>query len=534
MSAPGFRYFSLFVLTVLAVPVVDAQEPTGWLDCKSKLFSWECPCAACVDWKTVPLVRPAIRPGFFTIPPSGPGYYSLLDQCEGNYRDKAPTLPWGTFAFYQPSFFDTDFRYLEKEDNTQHDFWDPLKRIHPNQDWLLSLGGQTWARYMNETESRLGTMNNIYTLFRTRLYADLGYKDCFRVYAEGLYADSFWQDLEPLPIDIDRGDFLNLFVEAKLGTIEGKPVYVRVGRQELLFGSQRLISTLDWANTRRTFQGIRGYRQGENWDVDLFWVQPVIPNRNHIDSVDNDQNFFGAWTTYRPKKGTTLDLYYLYLDQTRAVAEGSNRQRGGIHVSTVGSRFAGDQDNFLWDCEGMLQFGDYANQDLFAGAFTLSCGYHFKEVCMNPQLWVAYDYASGESHPGVGNERGTFQQLFPFGHYYFGFLDLVGRQNIHDISGQFVFYPQNWITSLVQLHHFRLDSPRDFLYNAANRSTRRDPTGRAGTDVGTELDLLMSFHLGTHTDLAVGWSKLWSGSFITRTGPDVSPELLYVQLGYRW
>ena len=534
MLAHCYRLAVILCLIATTLTPTTAQETSPCFDSKPRFLSWECPCATCVDWKTVPPVRPPTRPGFFTIPPSGPGYYSLLDQCEGNCREKPPIQPWGAFAFYQPSFFDTDFRYLEKADNTQHDFWDPLKRIHPSHDWLLSLGGQTWARYMNETDSRLGVKNNTYTLFRSRLYADLWYKDCFRIFAEGLYADSFWQDLEPLPIDIDRGDFLNLFMELKLGTIENKPVYLRVGRQEMLFGSQRLISTLDWANTRRTFQGVRAYRQGENWDVDLFWVQPVIPHRDHIDSVDNDQNFFGAWTTYRPKKGTGLDLYFLYLDQARAVAEGANRQRGGINVSTVGSRFYGDQDNFLWDVEGMFQFGEWANQDLAAGACTISGGYHFKDLPMNPQFWVAYDWASGESQPGVGSDRSTFQQLFPFGHYYFGFLDLVGRQNIHDVSGQFVFYPLPWITGLVQLHHFRLDSPRDALYNAAGRATRRDATGRAGTDVGNELDLLMSFHLGTHTDLAVGWSKLFSGSFIAGTGPDVNPELLYVQLGYRW
>jgi hypothetical protein len=41
----------------------------------------------------------------------------------------------------------------------------------------------------------------------------------------------------------------------KVATFKEAPAYVRVGRQELLYGSQRLISTLDWANTRRTFQG---------------------------------------------------------------------------------------------------------------------------------------------------------------------------------------------------------------------------------------------------------------------------------------
>jgi len=55
-------------------------------------------------------------------------------------------------------------------------------------------------------------------------------------------------------------------------------------------------------------------RADEKFDIDLFWVQPVIPNRDKLDSVDNNQNFAGIWTTYKPRKGTSLDLYYLMLD----------------------------------------------------------------------------------------------------------------------------------------------------------------------------------------------------------------------------
>ena len=60
------------------------------------------------------------------------------------------------------------------------------------------------------------------------------------------------------PSTPDRGDILNLFVDVNLLEWDNHPVVARVGRQELLLGSQRLISTLDWANTRRTFEGVAG------------------------------------------------------------------------------------------------------------------------------------------------------------------------------------------------------------------------------------------------------------------------------------
>src|SRR5262249_20113413 len=80
-------------------------------------------------WAKVPPVVPLPRTGWFLIPPSGPGYYSLLDCVQGNYREKPPKLPYPPLSPFIGSFFDADFRYLEKPDNTQVDWFDPLKRI---------------------------------------------------------------------------------------------------------------------------------------------------------------------------------------------------------------------------------------------------------------------------------------------------------------------------------------------------------------------------------------------------------------------
>ncbi|MFO1023230.1 MAG: alginate export family protein, partial [Planctomycetales bacterium] len=172
--------------------------------------------------------------------------------------------------------------------------------------------------------------------------------------------------------------------------------------------------------------------------------------------------------------------------------------------------------------------------NLFAGAGSAGVGYLWGDACWKPQLWFTYDYASGDANPGQGNSFNTFQQMFPFGHYYFGYLDIVGRQNIHDFHTQFVMYPTPWITFLSQFHHFQLDSARSPLFGAAGAPIRQDPTGAAGKDVGNEIDFLVNFHLGAHQDVLVGYSKLFAGGFIEKTGNPGSPELFYLQHQYRW
>jgi hypothetical protein len=508
------------------IPIVVA-EPCQGIGCGG--------CGAEFDFKGVPPIWPAPRTGNFSIPPSGSGYYSFLDALHGEYREASPKYGYPSSALMPPSFINADFRYLDDPKNTSHDYLDPLKRIHLGDDWLFSTGGQVWNRYMNEENSRLTQADNTYNLFRTRVYGDLWYQDKVRVFAEFITAQDIGHDLAPLPIDVNKADLLNAFVDIKVGEYEGKPIYVRIGRQELLLGSQRLISTLDWANTRRTFQGVSAFRQGEKWDTELFWVQPVPPNADRFDSVDNNQNFAGAWFTYRPEKGQTWDFYYLFLDNTNNAAQ-QGIVRTPYNVHTLGTRTAGDKNNILWDGEFALQLGERGSESIIAGMVTLGGGYHFENVPLNPTLWVYYDYATGDSHPNSGDFH-TFNELFPFGHYYLGWTDLIGRQNIQDLNAHLYLYPSNWITLFFQYHHFWLAEAQDALYNAAGNAYRRSPTGAAGRDVGDELDVVVNFHVTRHTDVMFGYGKLYGGSFLERTaGPNraVDSDLLFLLCSYRW
>lgn len=492
-------------------------------------------------WIANPPVVPMPRPGNFGIFPSGPGYYSLKDCFEGNCLENAPKFPYGTGSVIPFSFFNADFRYLDDPKNTQHDVFDALHRIHLTDNWLFSTGGELRWRTMNEVNSRLSGADNNYDLFRARAYTDLWYRDAFRVYAEYLYADSFYQNLKPLAIDVNRSDLLNAFIDLKVAEWDNHNAYLRVGRQEMLLGSQRLVSPLDWANTRRTFDGASLFRQGEKCDFNFFWVSPVVVAANQFDSHDNNRNFAGSSFTYRPEKGQFLDLYYLFLDDASKTAQTVGKQpavvKGPFNVHTIGARTAGDKNHFLWDIEGMAQFGEVRDKSIAAGAFTTGLGYNFADLPWNPTVWAYYDFASGDNSPNLGDYN-TFNQLFPFGHYYFGALDLVGRQNIRDLNAHLYLYPTKWMTLNFQYHHFELDSAKDFLYSAGGVPLRRDPTGKAGGVVGNEFDVFVNFHLTAHSDLLVGYAHLQAGDFLRNTAATPSaarsPELFYVQYAFRW
>src|SRR5262245_12991939 len=55
-------------------------------------------------WEKVPPVRIFPRVGNFSVPPSGPGYYSIKDCIEGNFREAPPRYPYPAFGLMQFSF----------------------------------------------------------------------------------------------------------------------------------------------------------------------------------------------------------------------------------------------------------------------------------------------------------------------------------------------------------------------------------------------------------------------------------------------
>lgn len=489
------------------------------------------------DFSKSPPVTPLPRLGVFIKPPSGSGYYSLWDRLNGQQREKAPVSPHAPFGLLPTSAFDLDYRYLEKEGNEPH-FTDDIKRIRLGDNWLLSFGGSFWYRHMREKDSRLNPagIDNNYNLQRTRIHADLWYQDQFRIFAEALDARVSGLDLPALPIDRNETDMLNLFVDLKLGQFMDGAAYARIGRQELLYGSQRLISTLDWANTRRTFQGVKTFWHTPTFDIDAFWVRPLITDPTKFDRWDTDRSLAGVWGTYKGTPGQSIDAYVLSLKDDRNVTPAQilqgNTVNGDSRVHTVGGRIVGDSQRVLYELEGMYQFGKRSNQNISAFALASGVGYQFP-VSMNPQLWLRYDYASGDRNPAGGRSK-TFNQLFPFGHYYMGFLDRVGRQNIQDFNAQFTVHPEHWLTVITQYHRFYLAQKRDFLYNAGGAATLRDATGQSGSHVGDEIDLRINVHLHRDQEFLFGYSRLTPGEFLRKTRPDIKPDLFYAQYVFRF
>ena len=158
----------------------------------------------------------------------------------------------------------------------------PLKFIPLNQSGSVyfSLGGQGRARFEGWNDFGFGgpgSRDDGFGLLRIRLHGDLVLGPYLRVFVEGKSALSTNRNLPGglRTLDVDAADLQNVFVDLKIPFENGAST-LRFGRQELQFGRQRLVSPLNWSNTRpRMFDGFRGAVEFGTWRLDGFHTKFV-------------------------------------------------------------------------------------------------------------------------------------------------------------------------------------------------------------------------------------------------------------------
>lgn len=424
-------------------------------------------------------------------------------------KKKKEDLKKAVAGAYKPVFYDNNFAYVN---NPLYCDWFPgdrLKRMCIGDCAVLDVGGQYRMRYHNEHNMRgfgLTGNDDSFLLYRTRLFGNLEVGDDLRFYAEALDAVSNYERFAPRSIEENRADMLNLFVDVKLWENCRGALTFRGGRQELLYGSERLISPLDWANTRRTFEGYKLMWAGEKWNFDAFYTRPVPVNKTHFDSPTYQQEFFGTFATYKAIQNQTVDLYWI----------GFNNQLApnNFHYDTLGGRWLGAKDAWLWEIEGGMQFGDNTNgSDHWATFATVGGGRKFDRCDWKPTLWFYYDYASGGAARGAGT---GFNHLFPLAHKYLGFMDLFGRSNIESPNILLTMQPHEKLKALLWYYYFFLEDGRDTPYNI-NMTAFNAANAPASRDLGHEIDLIFTYTVNPRMDVLFGYSHFFAGKYYKQT-----------------
>lgn len=436
--------------------------------------------------------------------------------------------------------YDEDFSYLAgPPDSYRHDLFDPIKHVRLGDEWTLTLGGEFRVRLEAETNKNLdvGTpTQDTFVLHRTFLHLDLRYRNLLRLFAQGINAQAEDRDGPLLPGMENRFDVHQLFLDLTLYDHQPR-VVLRFGRQELRYGRERLVSPFDWGNTRRRFDGVKVMLRAPTYDWDLWYVRPIpndltLARHRKPDKYDEDAHFYGSWFTWHGWPDHGLGLYFLALRNTADLTN-ANGRTGDLSLYTLGGRFWGRRGNWDYDTELAGQWGSFAGDRIQAWAWAAEAGHTFSALPARPRLGVGFDLATGDDDR-TDEVHQTFNQLFPLGHAWLGYIDLVGRQNIVAANVNLSATPAERITCRAAWFAFWAFHSDDALYNPGSvplrRAGRRDPQNF----IGNELDLTIAITLDVHSSILIGYSRFWHGDFIRQTGPGSDADLFYVQYQFRF
>ena len=419
------------------------------------------------------------------------------------------------------------------------DWWDRYKFIPLNES------GSIWIGFGGQLRSRVEYWNNFnfgvappgvettdtFWLNRVLFHADLHVGENFRTFGEfkGAWVTSRELAGGARTIDQDDADLQQLFFDYTFDVSGGSRLTLRPGRQAFSFGKQRLISRLPWGNTLRAWDGASAIWKQSGWTATGLWAQfaPVLPYDFNV--PNSGSVLYGLYAENKvPDRSRQHDLYVLGIDRNMVTFNGTSGEEQRL---TVGTRVS-DKDartGLGGELEGGYQFGSVGSGNISAWFLAAVADYSFELARLPSKLFVGYDYASGDDSPG-GNV-GTFNQMFPLGHAYLGFIDIVGRQNIVDYHAGMSSVVAPRTTARVAYHHFELATSNDALYNAGGGVVV--PGGTSGSrNVGGELDLTVKWDVTRHFNCLLGYSHFFPSTVPQDAGLTEDTDFAYLQLQY--
>lgn len=418
------------------------------------------------------------------------------------------------------------------------DFWDPIKHIslrNGMKDWYVSIGGQIREereRVVNDNWGRQ-PYHNRYLLERYMLHLDGHYGRHIRTFVDFESGICTGRIGGPRPIDEKRLDLASAFLEIGTGPGEDSDL-VRVGRQELRYGSGRLIDVREGPNVRLSFAGAVGKERLKTWRIDEIAVRPLADNSGFFDNTPiHGESLWGVYATHTLPRRFGVDLYYLGLDRDKAVYE-----RGVGHETrhSVGARLfrpvALDVPAWDFDFEGVEQFGTFASAGIEAWTFASDTGYRIPTIPLKPRLSLKADVASGDT-PG-SKTMGSFNPLFPTG-YFFGVLADTGPGpiNFMDLHPKIetdlthgIRWSADWVFQWRENINDGVYNIPGFLIAAANGSRSR----YVGDRPGTELHWQATRHLWLQADYGI----FHAGRFLKEAGPGKNLVYSAFYAGYRF
>ena len=397
----------------------------------------------------------------------------------------------------------------------------------------MSLGGEGRLRYEAVRNAAFGfgpQDENGYALQRYLVHADLRAGRHVRVFTEFQSGLEAGRTGGPRPTDEDRLEFHQVFAEFGTGS-SPHSLSLRVGRQEVAFGSGRLISASEGRNVRQSFDAIRPIVRLGSWTWNAMLAKLVAVEPGAFDDSLVPGHTFGGFGFIRasPKRpGAGASGYYLRLSRRAARFD-----QGSAHEirHTLGARTWGGWAEVDYNYEAILQCGSFGGAPIRAWALATETGYLFRSSSWPTRIGVRADLTTGDRRPEDPALQ-TFNPLFP-GTAYSGRAGLVGPANSIDVTPSVRVAPARRLTVTIDHAWFWRHSVHDGMYGIAVNVIRPGSESRA-RGVGRQLTAQADVRGDDHLTFTITFTAFEAGRFLRETPPGADVAYVAVSSTYRF
>jgi Alginate export len=419
---------------------------------------------------------------------------------------------------FQTLRYNEDWTFLQ--DAAQRTDWLDSVKFVPleSTNVYLSFGGEARLKYELYSEPVFNQQpadDNGFLLQRYLLHTDFHVTPYFRVFGQLQSSLEDFRNGGPRPTDRDELDLHQAFFDARAPLDDNDDsLTLRVGRQEMAYGSQRLISVRESPNNRRAFDAVRALSRFGAWRVDGWLSQPVEIDPGFFnDRRDPGWTFWGVYATgpVNASLGLNADFYYLgSFEKDVTYARGTANERR----QSLGTRLFGHRGALDYNFEFVGQFGSFGNDGIFAWTAASDTGWRFSDAPTQPRVFLHADIASGD-HGGAN--LGTFNPLFPKA-AYFNDASLIGPLNLMDLQPGVELALTKCLTLTASCDFVWRESLDDGVYDSASNLVVA-PGASSARYVGTFPTATLSWQIERHLNVTLNYVAYLFGEFVGQSSP---------------
>lgn len=297
------------------------------------------------------------------------------------------------------------------------------------------------------------------------------------------------------------GDPMTVY-QAYLKAPIGDALSVKAGRMALKYGADLIVGPASWGLYGRSFDAVVLNAKLGTVSMDLLQAK-IADFGSHTAGGDRDLN--GVYVTWKPDAWIkALELYNferLDLDnKTTASADDGNRNRYAV----TGLRLLNEWDGYKLG----LEYAGGSGSSNFVGDGT--------DAAMMFVNFETPSYAGHKIGVDYASAGANWNEMYPTTNKYLGRADVIGRRNI---LSQTVTLKSDWTDvwgTELSFFNFQRKSTSKKIYGTNGTSSFGSAVSTSN-NVGTEIDLVVSYKYDKATTWSAGASTFAPGSYLKET-----------------